>query len=61
MEFNHGKLEAYQVSIKLLRTVFQTIEKIPAGYAVMTDQLKLAFKEVFAEIMGLRPLFLSGF
>ena len=42
MEFNHEKLEVYQVSIKLLSAVFGTIEKMPSGFAVMTDQLKRA-------------------
>jgi four helix bundle protein len=42
MEFNHEKLEVYQVSIQLLSLIFQTIRKIPPGYSFLSDQLKRA-------------------
>ena len=42
MEFNHEKLEVYQVSIKLLSVIFQIIQAMPPGYAFLTDQLKRA-------------------
>ena len=42
MEFNHEKLEVYQVSIELLSLIFQIIQKMPSGYSFLQDQLKRA-------------------
>jgi four helix bundle protein len=42
MEFNHEKLEVYQVSIKLLSLIYQTIEKMPRGGGFLSEQLKRA-------------------
>ena len=42
MEFNHEKLEVYQVSIKLLSLIYQTMEKMPRGGGFLSEQLKRA-------------------
>ena len=42
MQFNHQKLEVYQLSIKLLSEVFQIIQTIPTGYGFLIDQLRRA-------------------
>ena len=50
MEFNHEKLEVYQVSIKLLSVIFQTIGKMPTGYGFLSDQLKRASLSILLNI-----------
>jgi len=40
--FNHEKLEVYQLSIKLLSLIFQIIKAMPPGYAFLREQLKRA-------------------
>jgi four helix bundle protein len=42
MNFNHEKLEVYQVSIELLSFVFDLIQRMPQGYGFLLDQLKRA-------------------
>lgn len=42
MEFNHEKLQVYQVSIEFLCLIYQIMKKMPTGFSFLQDQLKRA-------------------
>ncbi|WP_372370143.1 hypothetical protein [Candidatus Uabimicrobium sp. HlEnr_7] len=40
MNFNHEKLDVYQVSLEYTKETFNVMEKMPSGYSYLKDQLK---------------------
>ncbi|WP_372370199.1 four helix bundle protein [Candidatus Uabimicrobium sp. HlEnr_7] len=52
MNFNHEKLDVYQVSLEYTKETFNVMEKMPSGYSYLKDQLKRASLSMPLNIAG---------